>query len=52
MREQILEYLGKAGEPLPAARILLDILQIRSPSSSAADKILEGFLRKTASKLD
>lgn len=44
MREKIADYLAKAGRPLPAEQILREVLNILSPNSFAADKVLKGFL--------
>jgi hypothetical protein len=45
MREKIAGYLAKAGRPLSAEQILRDVLNIRSPNSFAADKVLRGLLK-------
>ncbi len=45
MREKIAGYLENAGRPLPAERILRDLLNILSPNSFAADKVLRSILR-------
>ncbi len=44
MRDRIFEYLKKAGQPLSATEILLDVLQIRAPVG-AGDKVLEGIVQ-------
>ncbi len=45
MREKIAGYLAKAGRPLSAEQILRDVLNIHSPNSFAADKVLRGILK-------
>ncbi len=44
MRERILSYLEKAGKPVPAARVLQDVLNIRSPNELAAGRVLKGIV--------
>ena len=44
MRDRIAGYLEKAGRALPAEQILRVILNIRSPNSFAADRVLRGIL--------
>jgi hypothetical protein len=44
MREKIAGYLEKAGGPLPAEQILREVLNILSPNSFAADKVLRTLL--------
>ena len=44
MREKIASYLENAGQSLPAGQILRDVLNIHSPNSFAADKVLRGIL--------
>ena len=44
MRDRIASYLEKAGTALPAEQILRELLNIRSPNSFAADKVLRGIL--------
>jgi hypothetical protein len=48
MREKIAGYLAKAGRPLSAEEILRDLLNIHSPNSFAADKVLRGILKHDA----
>ncbi len=45
MREKIAGYLEHAGRPLSAEQILRDLLNILSPNSFAADKVLRSILR-------
>jgi hypothetical protein len=44
MREKIAGYLEKAGRPLPAEQILREALNILSPNSFAAERVLKGIL--------
>jgi len=44
MRDRILHYLATAGRPLPADKILKDVLNIRSPNAIAAHRVLKGIL--------
>lgn len=44
MREKIADYLEKASRPLPAEQILREVLNILSPNSFAAEKVLRGIL--------
>jgi hypothetical protein len=44
MRDKIASYLEKAGTALPAEQILRVILNILSPNSFAADRVLRGIL--------
>jgi len=46
MRDRILSYLEKAGQPVPAAQILQDVLNIRSPNEIAASRVLKGIVGK------
>lgn len=46
MRDRILSYLEKAGRPVPAAQILQDVLNIRSPNEIAASRVLKGIVGK------
>jgi hypothetical protein len=46
MRDRILNYLEKAGKPVPAAQILQDVLNIRSPNEIAASRVLKGIVGK------
>lgn len=45
MREKIAGYLESASRPLPAQQILREVLNIFSPNSFAADKVLTSILR-------
>ncbi len=44
MREKIAGYLENAGRPLPAEQILRELLNIFSPNSFAADRVLRSIL--------
>jgi hypothetical protein len=44
MREKIAGYLERAGRPLPAEQILREVLNIFSPNSFAAERVLKGIL--------
>lgn len=44
MREKIAGYLERAGRPLPAEQILREVLNILSPNSFAAERVLKGIL--------
>jgi hypothetical protein len=44
MKEQIFKYLLDAGEGVAAARILEDVLNIRSPNSQTSNAVLAGIL--------
>ncbi len=44
MREKIASYLEKAGRSLPAGQILHEVLNILSPNSLAADRVLRSIL--------
>jgi predicted GIY-YIG superfamily endonuclease len=46
MLDRILSYLEKAGKPVPAAQILQDVLNVRSPNEIAADRVLKGVVGK------
>jgi hypothetical protein len=44
MREKIAGYLERAGRPVPAEQILREVLNILSPNSFAAERVLKGIL--------
>jgi len=44
MKEKIASYLKNAGGPVPARQILQEVLNIISPNSFAADKVLRAIL--------
>ena len=44
MKERIAKYLLEAGKGISAARILGDVLNIRSPDARSSDNVLSGFL--------
>jgi hypothetical protein len=44
MREKIAAYLERAGRPLPAEQILREVLNVLSPNSFAAERVLKGIL--------
>ena len=44
MHERIARYLDQAGRPLPAEQILREALNILSPNTVAADRVLKGIL--------
>jgi hypothetical protein len=44
MRDRVAAYLERAGSPLPAEKILRDVLNIHSPNALSADRVLRGIL--------